>query len=106
MSSGDEINMKKSIFRIMLSALLIFSVSGFASAQSWTESFDRICASADVADTLSTERLKELVVESDELLKVIESGSDPRKKVYLFRLKKCRNFFAYIVELRKAEEKP
>jgi hypothetical protein len=77
--------------------------SPLASAQSWIEDFDKICSQAEEADSLPTPKLKELVAESDKLIDVIEAGSDPRKKVYIFRLKKCRNLFVYIMNLREAE---
>ena len=83
--------------------LLMSYFSPLASAQSWVEDFDRICGQAEAADSLPTARLKELVMESDKLLEVIEAGNDPRKKVYIFRLKKCRNLFVYIMNLRETE---
>src|SRR5574340_848350 len=88
----------------LLLFLLMSYFSPLASAQSWVEDFDRICSQAEEADSLPTTKLQELVVESDKLLGVIEAGDDPRKKVYIFRLKKCRNLFAYIINLREAEK--
>jgi hypothetical protein len=83
--------------------LLMFYFSPLASAQSWIEDFDKICSQTEDADSLPTAKLKELVMESDKLIDVIESGNDPKKKVYIFRLKKCRNLFLYIMNLREAE---
>jgi len=85
--------------------LLIFMpyFSPFAAAQSWVEDFDKICVQAEVADSLPTATLKELTLESDRLLVVIEASSDPQKKVFIFRLKKCRNLFVYIMDLREAK---
>ena len=97
--------MKKRNTGIVLFLFLLMSYfSPLASAQSWVEDFDRICGQAEEADSLPTPKLQELVVESDKLLGVIEAGDDPRKKVYVFRLKKCRNLFAYIISLREAEK--
>lgn len=96
--------MIKRNFGIVLFLFLLMSYfSPMAAAQSWVEDFDRICSRAEEADSLPTAKLQELVVESDKLLKVIEAGNDPGKKVYIFRLKKCRNLFAYIISLREAE---
>jgi hypothetical protein len=78
----------------------------YAAAQSWIEDFDKICAQAEFADSLETGTLKELALESDKLIAVIEAGNDPRKKVYIFRLKKCRNLFLYIMDLRGAKGRP
>jgi len=84
--------------------LLLSYFSTYAAAQSWTEDFDKICVQAEVADSLPTETLKELALESDRLLAVIEASNDPRKKVYIFRLKKCRDMFLYIVDLRETKD--
>ena len=94
--------MKKRNTGFVLFLLLLMSYfSPLASAQSWIEDFDKICGQAEDADSLPTAKLKELVMESDKLLEVIEAGSDPRKKVYIFRLRKCRNLFVYIIDLRE-----
>jgi hypothetical protein len=97
--------MKKRNTGIVLFLFLLMSYfSPLASAQSWIEDFDRICGQAEDADSLPTAKLKELVMESDKLLEVIEAGNDPRKKVYIFRLRKCRNLFVYMTNLRETTE--
>jgi hypothetical protein len=97
--------MKKRNTGIVVFLFLLMSYfSPMASAQSWIEDFDKICGQAEDADSLPTAKLKELVMESDKLLEVIEAGNDPRKKVYIFRLRKCRNLFVYIIDLRATKE--
>ena len=81
--------------------LLMSYFSPPASAQSWLDDFDKICGQAEGAESLPTAKLKELVVESDKLLEAIESGNDPKKKVYIFRLRKCRNLFQYVMNSRE-----
>ena len=94
--------MKKINTGFVLFLLLLMSYfSPLASAQSWIKDFDKICGQTEDADSLSTAKLKELVIESDKLIEVIEAGNDPRKKVYIFRLRKCRNLFVYIIDLRE-----
>jgi len=82
----------------------LFPAAGASSGTSWKTEFEAICVHTIEAPGLSTERVRELVDESDRLMKTIEKVNDPRKKVYLFRLKKCRNFFQYILESRAAED--
>ena len=97
--------MKKRKIGLGLFLLLLISYfSPLASAQSWIEDFDKICGQAEDAESLPTVKLKELVTDSDKLLAVIEAGNDPRKKVYIFRLRKCRNLFVYIMDLRATKE--
>lgn len=92
----------------LLLGLLLFMVptSGTASGGSWKTEFEEICVHTNEAPSLSTERVRQLINESNRLLKTIEKGKDPRKKVYLFRLKKCRNFFQYILESRRPKDDP
>ena len=96
---------KRSACIILLLLMFMPYFPPYAAAQSWIEDFDKICAQAEVADSLPTETLKELALESDRLLVVIEASNDPRKKVFIFRLKKCRNLFVYIMDLREAKER-
>jgi len=91
------------------SLFLLFLLAYFppsVSAQSWIADFDGICAQAEFAESLPTAKLKELIAESDKLLGVIEASNDPRKKVYIFRLKKCRSLFEYIMDLRETKDTP
>jgi hypothetical protein len=108
MSSQDEvIKMKKrTIGANLLLFLLLSYFSPSVSAQSWVADFDSICAQVEFAESLPTANLKELIAESDKLLGVIETSNDPRKKVYIFRLKKCRSLFEYIMNLRETKDKP
>jgi len=98
--------MKKSVCIILLLFVFIPCFAPYAAAQSWIEDFDRICAQGEIADSLPTATLRELTLESDKLLVVIEGSTDPRKKVFTFRLKKCRNLFAYIIDLRETKDRP
>jgi len=97
---------KRTIGTGLFLLLLLAYFSPSVSAQSWIADFDAICAQAESAESLPTPKLKELIAESDKLLGVIEAGNDPKKKVYIFRLKKCRSLFAYIIDLRETKSVP
>ena len=71
--------------------------------QSWQDEFERICAQTEIAASLSTEQLQKLVSESDDLLDRLARVEDRRGKVYIFRLRNCRAFFLYTLELRELE---
>jgi len=88
----------------VMSLLLVFA--GISQSGTWKEDFKRLCGYTEEASSLSTDQIQELIQESDRLLKTLETLNDPEKKVYIFRLKKCRNFFEYILDLREVENKP
>ena len=92
----------KRIFSFTLVFLLIFHSNFlFAGDLGWKESFDRICAISGDSEGLTIVQLEELIVESDELLLRIEASEIPQKKVYLIRLKKCRNFFIFMRDFKR-----
>jgi len=82
---------------------LLNSGIGVVEDQSWREEFTRICAMTDVADTLSREDLQALIDDSEELLSTLEDLSAPEVKVYIFRLKMCRDLFVYTLKLLDSE---
>jgi len=95
--------MKNTFFILTLLSLLLGSANLLTAAgDDWRNDFDRICANTANAGKLSSEELSKLVDESDRLLKVIEASNEHDKKVYLIRLKKCRNFLEF---MRNVSEK-
>jgi len=85
---------------LLLSATLW--VVGVARADSIESEFQSICSHTDSAAELPVEKLKSLVDESDRLLEALAASALPQKKVLTFRLKKCRNLFRYLLEVREA----
>lgn len=91
------------LLKTSISVLIIsFIINGLSYAQDWHEEFDSICSKVETGDTLSVEEIRSLIERSEVLLKKIETIDDPSKKVYIFRLKKCKEFFEYLVELKKS----
>jgi len=86
-------------FPLLLSATLW--VAGVAQADSLESEFQRICSHTDSAAELPAEKLKSLVEDSDRLLEALTASALPQKKVLTFRLKKCRNLFRYLLEVRE-----
>lgn len=73
----------------------------FASSdRPWKEEFERICAQTEVASSLPDAEVSKLIEESAALLKRLEAMNDSAVKVYVFRLRKCREFFEYVLQLR------
>jgi len=95
--------MKNTFFILTLLYLLICSANLLdAAGDDWRNDFDRICANTANAGKLSGTELGKLIDDSDKLLKVIEASNEHDKKVYLIRLKKCRNFLEF---MRNVSEK-
>jgi hypothetical protein len=71
----------------------------------WSElkgRFDRICGKVQAAPDLTDDQLLALIADCDFLSKVLEHSENPQAKVFLKRIKMCRDFFVYSLELREA----
>lgn len=70
----------------------------------WQEDFERLCGATEKAETMNLDELKSALQETDRLLEVIEKEGGQQKKPYLFRLNKCRSFFAYMISVKESEK--
>ncbi len=86
---------------VLTVAIALATVPAFA--QSWKAEFDRICEQTLTATELSVEELRTLVGETEALIARIEKEALAKNKVFLFRLKKCRDFFEFMIELENTE---
>ena len=91
-----------SFFIFTLVFLLMLHGNVFATVEmDWREGFDRVCAITADSENLTIDQLNELITESDDLLVRIKASEDPKKKLYLIRLKKCRNFLAFMRDFKQ-----
>jgi hypothetical protein len=91
-----------SSFTFTLAFLLMLYGNVFATAEmDWRQGFDRVCAISAESESLTIDQLNELITESDELLVRIKASEDPKKKLYLIRLKKCRNFLVFMRDFKQ-----
>jgi hypothetical protein len=74
------------------------------SAESWQASFDDICSKVDASGSMTVNELVLLIEQADKLAPVIKASSDPSKKIYLQRLKRCRAMFQFMVDTKKSSE--
>lgn len=91
---------KRKLVQTVVICLIVLFGAAVVQGGSLQEDFDKLCVHTQDAESLSLERLQELVTECDQLKKRIEESDDVKKKLLLFRLNKCRNFLAYMVELK------
>ena len=90
------------IMAIGLSCMLILLSNVVSHGQSLQEEFDSLCIHTQDAEDLSLEKLQELVMQCDSLQKKIAESNDEKKKVLLFRLKKCCDFLTYVMEIKQS----
>ncbi len=96
----------KRFFAGLMLVFFVFSGSTlFAKETNWKDEFDSICSKVQISESLSTEELNQLIKRSEELIKRLEKLDLPVKKVYIFRLKKCKSFFEYVIQLRQRDDK-
>ena len=69
----------------------------------WKEEFERICAQTTIATSLTPAQLQVLIRDSDDLLKRLGKVADPWAKIYIFRLRKCSDFFKFALELNESK---
>jgi hypothetical protein len=67
----------------------------------WEDEFEDICSKVGAADSFSIEELQALIDRSDKLIEKIKASDNRRKKIFIMRLKKCRNFFAFTIDVKK-----
>jgi len=90
------------LLQTIVACLIVLLTSSMVYGGSLQEELDALCAQNQDAESLSLEKLRELVTECDHLQKKIEESNDAKKKVLLFRMKKCRDFLTYVMEIKQS----
>lgn len=62
----------------------------------WRDEFNRICGRTGEAGQMSEAELSQLITDSERLRERIAGSTDPDRKVYLFRIGKCRDFLQFM----------
>jgi hypothetical protein len=70
---------------------------------SWKDEFERLCIQTEIATSLTPEQLQKLINDSDELMDRLEKLPASEVKIFIFRLRNCKNFFVYALELQAAD---
>ena len=84
----------------ILFLLLCVSASRAEEEVSWKDEFERLCGYTDIATTLDPPELTELITDCERLLERLEKLNEPKKKTYIFRTKKCRDLFKFVLETK------
>lgn len=103
-NSSIKLFLKKSLVGALVAGSCMAG-SVVYSAEEWKPKFDEICSKTRETDNLTLKDLTDLIDRSDKLMPEIQSSSDPSKKIYMQRLKKCKSLFEFIVDSKKEEGK-
>ena len=85
----------------LVSILICVSSLSFANEKSWTDEYNSICGDSQEAVLLPREKINILIDKCDKLLKKIDASDNPRKKIFKFRIEKCKNFYKFIADSAK-----
>jgi|Deesub1362A_J573_1020465.scaffolds.fasta_scaffold04814_2 hypothetical protein len=108
-NKGEPVEEMRKTVLIASLLFILFSplLSGVAfSEDDWHKEFEYICSRVEVGESLKLEELRALSERADALLKRLEDIQERSKKVYIFRLKKCKAFFEYLIELKTSPDRP
>jgi hypothetical protein len=72
----------------------------------WRVEFDAVCGSTDASTSLSAEELASLIARCDKLAEVIGAEEETVRRVYLRRLKMCRDLLAFVLESKGGAAPP
>jgi len=74
----------------------------------WEKEFNAVCSKTQNAFSFSADELAELIARCDALkprIEKLDASQDTQRKVFLRRLKRCRDFYAFALDA-KAEKNP
>jgi len=106
---------KPGIFFLLLAAAVIVSSlppternpltggSVVFAQEDWKGEFEDVCSKTQDAMTFSPGELKDLVGRCDKLKPLIEGLDETRRKVYLKRLRLCRDLFLFVLESKEKQ---
>jgi hypothetical protein len=65
--------------------------------------FDRLCGQVQNAPNLTVEELEQLIEDCAALTQRLEQSENPQAKIWIQRLKMCRDFFEYSIDVMAEE---
>jgi hypothetical protein len=78
---------------------------GLAHAQEdWRKEFDDVCSKIQDAMVFTPDELRDFVGRCDKLKPQIEKLDESQRKVYLKRLRMCRDLYFYVLESREKKQ--
>jgi hypothetical protein len=92
----------KRLFVFIVACLLAVTAAAPAFCEeNWRASFNDLCSKVDASSSMTVQDLTILIERVDKLVPEIQASSDPSKKIFLQRIKKCRSLFEFMIESKK-----
>lgn len=87
---------------LIASAFILFSFlfTGLCLAGDWKQDFEEMCGKTERAESMSVDELSTIITECERVQKEAEESTDPQKKIYIFRIKKCLNFYKFMKQTK------
>jgi hypothetical protein len=82
-------------------AVMLVSARVAYAQDDWKTEFETVCARTQETAGMGTDELKNLVERCDKLKPSIEKLDETQRKVYLRRLKMCRDLYAFVLETKE-----
>ena len=89
---------------LLMSSTLLFSPlysSASDDHNNFETAFNELCGQTENTETLTVEEITLMIVQCDLLKEKITQSTHPKKKVFLFRLKKCRDFLDFMIQTKQ-----
>jgi hypothetical protein len=99
--SGSHFIITYTIIAGMAILLAAATVAPSYAEENWKASFEEVCGKVQGADSMSEQEIKAMMDMADKLMPVIQASSDPGKKVFLIRLKRCRGVYEFMLDTKK-----
>ena len=72
--------------------------------EDWRMEFDDICSGTQDALSFSVDELKALVARADRLMPVLETLGDTERRVFVKRLRRCRDLYLFVIDEKLKEQ--
>lgn len=84
----------------ILVSLLAAGPAGSQEPADWRVEFEAVCGTTDASMSFTAEELTNLIARCDKLAEKIGAEEETVRRVYLRRLKMCRDLLAFVLESR------
>ncbi len=96
--------LRVSVLAVLFAAAAAHAAEPGGEQEDWRVEFEAVCSQTDASMNLTSEELAQLISRCDKLVERIGAEAEVVRRVYLKRLKNCRELFAFVLASRSAEQ--